>query len=821
MQYSNKNTVKKQTKHYSMKKLFFFFFALMQAQIIFAQSGGINGKITNKSEIPLPYVNIIIEGTNFNTITNERGEYEINNIPEGKHQIIVSLISYQSVKQEVFIKSNEVINVSIQLQDNIVEMQSVDVYGTRAYIARLPEIRGTDIYSGKKNEVVLLDGMNINTVQNGARNVFARIPGITAWELDGSGTQISVASRGLSPHRSWEFNVNQNGYNVNNDLYGYPEAMYNPPLEAVSQIEVVRGSAALQYGPQFGGMLNYVIKKPDTTKIMSTESQQTYGSFNMFNSFNAIGGKAGKFTYYAYFNYRTSDGWRPNSNYNFLNTYVSIHYKPTSKIDIGIEYSRENYVQKFAGGLTDSMFAANPRQSTRSRNYFNPMINLPALLFDYNINKRTKINVKAYSFFGQRNMVVANPALATNADTLNRKLGSYSAREINRDYYNSYTIDARLIHKYNLFNHESAVSGGIKYSNISTDRKQNGEGTTGIDFDLTRTGEYGINLLFRTINYGMFLENLFRITNKLSITPGIRYDNLNSTLSGTEYKVYKDYRPVSLSTSRNILLAGAGAQYKITNTIDFYGNYSQAYRPILYSSLIIGATTAVIDPHLKDAQGYNTDIGIRGKIKHIVAFDVSTFQLYYGNRIGNVTLTDNKGKSYAFTTNVGNALIRGIEAFVEIHFLNFKTEHANSDFSIFSTYSYNDARYLNGTIGTTNLKGHILEDVPQFISRSGLNCTIKNISATFYYSAVGRAYSDANNTITPKTDPSFGYIPAYQLMDFALEYKFLKKYNIRVGVNNLADNKYFTRRTTTLVYLGKGILPGDGRSFYFTFGIKL
>lgn len=692
--------------------------------------------------------------------------------------------------------------------------------GKMSNIARLPEIGGTNIYSGKKNEVLLLDSINADLAQNRARDVFARVPGISSWELDGSGTQTSVAARGLSPHRSWEFNVNQNGYNVNNDLYGYPEAMYNPPLQAVQEIQIIRGSAALQYGPQFGGMLNYVIKKPDTAKSLGFETQQTYGSFNTFNSFNSIGGEKGKFTYSAFFNYRSSDGWRKNSNYNFLNAYGSVHYKPTDKMDIGVEYSRENYLQKFSGGLTDSMFAANPRQSTRSRNYFNPIINLISLLFHYSIDPKTELNVKAYSLLGQRNMVIANQNLGTTADTISKALGTYAPRQVNRDYYQSYTVDARMIRKYNLFDHESALSGGVKYSNISTDRKQTGTGTTGADFDLTLTGAYGIDLLFRTVNYGVFLENLFRITDKLSVTPGIRYDYLNSTLNGTEHDVYNDFRPVSHSTSRNILVSGVGAQYKIAGNIDIYGNYSQAYRPILYSNLIIGSSTAVIDSNLKDASGHNADVGIRGKIKDILNFDVSAFELFYGNRIGNITLTDNAGNPYTFTTNAGDARNRGVEAYVEIHLLNFKSEHTNADLSIFSSYACNDAKYLNGKSGKINLAGKTLEDVPQYISRSGINGTMKNISATFYYSAVGGSWSDANNTAATEKNPSVGYVSPYQVLDFAMSYKIHGNYNIGIGINNLTDKKYFTRRTETLVYLGKGVLPGDGRSVYFTFGAK-
>lgn len=804
------------------------FFYVLLSLFCFAEhansqsTGNIMGSITSNAKAPLPHVNVRLEKTNFHTTTNSEGKYLIRNIPAGSYRLIISNISYQLVARDIVVKERETAEYSYTLLDSTIVIPRVEVYSERRVnnITRLPEISGTTIYSGKKNEVLLLDSMNADLAQNKARDVFARVPGITSWELDGSGTQTSIGARGLSPHRSWEFNVNQNGYNVNNDLYGYPEAMYNPPLEAVQEIQIIRGSAALQYGPQFGGMLNYVIKKPLTLKAVAFETQQTYGSFNTFNSFNAISGKKGKFSYYAYFNYRTSDGWRANSKYNFLNAYGSLHYKPNDKMDIGVEYSRENYVQKFAGGLTDSMFTINPRMTTRSRNYFNPVINLPSLLFDYSINSKTQVSIKAYSLLGQRNMVIANPNLASNADTVDRIRGSYSPRELNRDYYKCYTIDARMIRKYTLFGHESALSGGVKYSNISTYRMQNGEGTAGTDFNLTQTGIYGIDLLFRTVNYGVFLENIFRLTNRLSITPGIRYDHLHSTMNGTEYKVYNDFRPVSLSTSRNIVLGGIGVQYKISENIEMYGNYSQAYRPILYSNLVIGSTTAVIDPNLRDADGYNADIGIRGKVKNFLNFDMSGFALFYGNRIGNITLINSTGNPYTFTTNAGNALTKGVEAFLEVHLLDFQRKHTNADLSVFSSFAYNDAKYLHGKVGTTDLTGKTLEDVPQFISRSGINCMVKKITATLYYSAVGGSWSDANNTTASEKNPGVGYVPTYELLDFAISYKFSDKYHIRMGINNVTDNRYFTRRTETLVYLGKGVLPGDGRSIYFTIGGK-
>ena len=85
--------------------------------------------------------------------------------------------------------------------------------------------------------------------------------GLNIWESDGAGVQLGIGGRGLSPNRNSNFNTRQNGYDISADPLGYPESYYSPPLEAIERIEIVRGAASLQYGTQFGGMLNFKFKK--------------------------------------------------------------------------------------------------------------------------------------------------------------------------------------------------------------------------------------------------------------------------------------------------------------------------------------------------------------------------------------------------------------------------------------------------------------------------------------------------------------------------------------------------------------------------------
>jgi len=46
----------------------------------------------------------------------------------------------------------------------------------------------------------------------------------------------------------------------------------------------------------------------------------------------------------------------------------------------------------------------------------------------------------------------------------------------------------------------------------------------------------------------------------------------------------------------------------------------------------------------------------------------------------------------------------------------------------------------------------------------------------------------------------------------------IKNYNIKFGMNNLADAKYFTFRTVE--YPGPGIIPSVGRTIYVGFGAR-
>ena len=69
------------------------------------------------------------------------------------------------------------------------------------------------------------------------------------------------------------------------------------------------------------------------------------------------------------------------------------------------------------------------------------------------------------------------------------------------------------------------------------------------------------------------------------------------------------------------------------------------------------------------------------------------------------------------------------------------------------------------------------------------------------------------------SDAVIGQIPSYSVMDFSARYQLKKWIQLEVGINNLTNAVYYTRRATS--YPGPGILPSDGRSFYGTVQFNL
>ncbi len=695
-------------------------------------------------------------------------------------------------------------------------LNPVTVKGARSIVVEsLPNVYGTYLMGGKRSEAIRLSEIDANVAEKNPRQVFARIPGVFVYDMDGTGNQINIATRGLDPHRSWENNIRQNGVITNSDMYGYPASHYSPPMESIDRVELVRGTGSLQYGAQFGGMLNYVTKQADTTRKFGFETVNSVGSYGLRSTYNAIGGRVGKWTYYAYYYRRHSDGYRQNSNSNAEAQFGRLQYQATQRLSFTAELGRSTYTYQIPGPLTDAMFAQDPRQSTRSRNYFNPDIYIPSLKADWQLSDRTRILWTVSAVLGARNSVQLD-AFATVPDTISRVTGQYRARQVDIDNFHSYTSETRLLHRYKLGNIGGALATGIQLISTDLHRRQLGVGTTASDFDLSLTSPFKRDLHFRTNNFAFFAENQFYLTDRLTVSPGIRVESGKTEMRGTIS--YYDAENLPTDISHHFALLGVNGQYRINDAVKIYGGWSQAYRPVVFKDIIPTSVYERIDKNLKDAYGYNAEIGIDGHWQG-VHVNVTIFDLLYRNRLGTLLLTNPDGSNYVFRTNIGDSRSTGVEALIETQLL--RTEKFL--LSGFSSTAFNNARYINGRVsaGTENrtVTGNQVESAPRWTSRNGLTARYGTASLTLQYSYVAQTFSDALNTAVPSANGAVGPVPAYSLWDLNGTWRIKRALTVRGSVNNILNQQYFTKRPT--FYPGPGVWSSDGRSAVLTVGLTI
>jgi Fe(3+) dicitrate transport protein len=800
-------------------KYIYLLVLLLCTTSIFAQNAIISGTIFDKNGQEIPMASIQVYESGKGTIADSHGKYSLVHIA-GKFTIFVSSVGYLPKKQSLNVHKakNTVLDFTLEIDSkSLEEVKVVGQQQSQNGMRRLADVENMAIYAGKKNEVVVLSGINANLATNNSRQIYAKVPGINIIENDAAGIQLGIATRGLNPNRTTEFNTRQNGYDISADPIGYPESYYTPPTEAIDRIEIVRGAASLQYGTQFGGLLNFQFKRGNPDKKIEFTTRQTGGTYGLFNSFNAIGGQVGKLNYYAFFVHKQGDGWRTNTGFNVNTGYFSMQYQLTEKLKIGAEMTSMKYLMQQPGGLTDVQFTQDARASYRNRNWFQAYWNMPVVTLDYQIDERTKFNVRAYGLIAQRGSIgnIIN-LLKDRTDTTQR-------RQLTYDHYNNFGTEARILHRYAIFGKKASFLVGLRYYQGNTQRQQ-GTGLAGNDanFNFQNPNKLDeFDYRFPSYNAAAFVENVLWLNEKTSITPGIRLEYINSNSEGYSYdETTKQTFTGKQQNVRQFPLLGIGINRVVAQNSEVYFNISQNYSPVNYSDILVRTPNFQVDPNLKDVTGFNADLGLRGNYKNWLNYDLSAYYLDYNNRIGIIRIASPDGlEVIRYRTNVGRSRSMGFETFGEINFSKIKHSAPKSELSLFSSFAFTDATYTEAInpLLKTLIVGKQVEYAPKTIIRTGLNYKNKGFSATLQYARTSQQFTDAYNS--PQTaDGLVGEIPAYYLIDLSGNYQF-KQWNIGLTVNNITDNRYFTRRA--LGFPGPGIITADARSIFVMLGLKI
>ncbi len=776
------------------------------------------GKVIDKlTKSPLANVSIYNSTENKLSKTNSDGLFDL--VLESNNTEILFYIEGYNLKSVIF-SGNKNYSI-IELNSQIEKLDEVIVRANKKkvfQIGRLKDFEETYVYAGKKNEVILMDLSMANLASNNARQVYSQIPGINIFQNDDAGLQLNIGGRGLNPNRSSNFNTRQNNYDISADALGYPESYYTPANEGLQEIQILRGAASLQYGTQFGGLVNFIMKKPNQEKKLEIITRNTLGTNGLYTNFTSTSYKKNNFSYFGFINYKKGDGFRENSEFNSINYYQNFNFQINEKIKITADLTYLNYLAHQAGGLSDIMFRDNPFQSNRERNWFDINWFLYNLKYIHKVNDGLSLSLNFFGLEAKRNSL----GFRTNRVD---QIDPGEERDLIKGDFSNYGFEGRILKNYKIKNKKNYLLLGFKIYNSNSMSEQgpgSGNSTADFEFDFNNYPNYVNQSKYRypNKNFALFGENIFYLNKNLSITPGFRYENIvtknigfyrriNTDAAGNV--IYNERFDENDSRKRSFILLGLGIGYKVNIDLDLYSNFSQNYRSVTFADISIINPAYAINPNIDDEKGYTFDFGLRGKIKDIMSFDSSLFALIYRDRIGFVQRVFPDGNVKSERGNVGNAQILGFENLIDFNLKKILTLNNNNEMNFFINYSFINSKYLaSEEIG---IEGKSVEFVPDHNLKTGIKYGFKNLSINFQYLYMSSQFTDSSNAINGNLSGVIGEIPSYRIADVSFSYK-AKKISYEFGVNNLLNEKYFTRRATG--YPGPGIIPSSPRNYYLT-----
>ena len=216
------------------------------------------GTITDRANgDALPGANVIFSGTSLGTAADGEGYFEINNVPNGKYEIMVSFIGYETYKTEldVFdVKPDTYQNLSIQLAVSAIQLQEYVVTASRGRREKITDAPAA-ISVISELKIRSESNPNLGDYFKNIKGVDFTASGMDSYNLSARGFNSSFSSRLLTLTDGRMANVPSLRLIAYNTI----------PLTSddVSQIEVVLGPSSALYGPNaHSGVVNIISKRP-------------------------------------------------------------------------------------------------------------------------------------------------------------------------------------------------------------------------------------------------------------------------------------------------------------------------------------------------------------------------------------------------------------------------------------------------------------------------------------------------------------------------------------------------------------------------------
>lgn len=618
--------------------------------------------------------------------------------------------------------------------------------------------------------------INLEQIQSiqplSTEDVLRRIPGVNIKGEEETSIVANFGLRGLSASESKSLLL-EDGVPVAPGLFIGNDRYFNTRIQRVDQVEILKGSSSLRYGPStIGGVVNYITKTPDDGVKLSGR----VGSFNLREVNVEAGGRNASGDAYAgvVATYADSDGFM-NKGYEM----ADIMFKAGTaignnhRVGLKISYHENDANISYRGVFLDAY---------QSGADYNPAPD------DWYLQDRTSLDLN-------------HEWLISDSTTL-KTLIYWS--DVTRDYWR-YNVNTPASNRAGRWVYTDTLTG----NNRSFER-MGAETRLAIAHDfggLTADTEFGFRFMSEESNdtriratrqqdragvndrhridsadsVAAYVQSRIELTHQLAVTPGVRVEDYQ------QRQVNLSQNNASASTSNTEILPGIGATFEVTSSAQIYGGIYRAFSPASNGVALDGLT----DQNLDGERSTNYEIGLRAA-QGPLSYEVAAFAMDFSNQV--VTGNSNPALSQS---NAGKTEHYGLEFAIGYEF--------GAGFSVDSNATWiASSQFTSG-----EFRGNRLPYAPKVLANIGLNYSADRLQTALTAHHRGEQYGDPGNQVDLPAGAAGGIwgglLPAYTVLDLTAQYSVFDDFTVFGAVKNIADKKYITG-------LRQGIYVGPARS---------
>lgn len=627
--------------------------------------------------------------------------------------------------------------------------------------------------SRQTGSVVIIDRQQLELIQPlSTEDALRRVPGVNTKSEEETAIVANIGLRGLSASESKSL-ILEDGVPVAPGLFIGNERYFNPRIQRVENIEILKGSASLRYGPStIGGVVNYQTKTPDDGVRVSAR----LGSFDTREASLEAGTRSASGDAFAglVFTEARSDGFM-DKDYEMTDLMIKSGMDLGNGHLVGAKLSwYENDANISYRGLFVEDYRAGRQYNPAPDDYFLTDRKGVDLNHEWQISDRVSLQTLAYWSEVNRDYWRYNVDNAAS-EAAGRWVYTDSLTGNNRGF-ERVGVETRLKLEHQLFGLASDSELGLRYMEEESDDTR-----IRANRAADRTGINDRHIVDSADSVAAYLQSRIELSDTLAITPGLRVESYE------QKRVVLTEDNASADTSNTEWLPGVGATWQLLDSAQLYGGVYRAFSPASNGVALDG----LADQNLEGEQSTNYEIGVRG-LQGALNYELALFYMDFKNQV----VTGNSDPNLS-QSNAGKTSHEGLELMLGYEL--------GGGFSVDGNFTWvPESDFRSG-----EFRGNRLPYAPEYLGNLALNYTDGRLGMALTAHHRGEQYGDASNQEAIPTGAAGGIwggrMPSYTLYDLMGQYAVTPRFTLFGSLKNLTDKRYITG-------LRQGIYVGPERS---------